>query len=286
MTLSHRALEPDNTFSQLLRPKIQANSPVLGRLGSLVVRLAITDSEKSAAQALRHQVFHSESNTEFEVNAKDTDRFDAYCDHLIVIDTELGGLLEPKIVGTYRLLREKQAALAGGFYSQAEFDVAGFASRMPGRRILELGRSCVLPKYRSRRAVELLWHGIWACSQQWSIDVLFGCASFRGTNAASHALPLSYLYHHARAPGDWQVKGHKKDRVDMDLMPVEAIQLRAAMSAMPPLIKGYLRVGALFGDSAVVDHDFGTTDVFVILPVEQIAPRYISHFGVDAERFA
>ncbi len=259
---------------------------VLGRLGSLIVRLARTADEIDAAQALRHRVFHTHSPANIDLYGRDTDRFDAYCEHLIVIDTMLNGPTASKIVGTYRLLREEQAELAGGFYSQNEFDIAGLAARMPARRILELGRSCVLPQYRTRRTVELLWQGIWACCRQWSIDIMCGCASFTGTNPAQHALALSYIHHHALAHDEWLVKGHAAKYVTMDLMPREAIHERLAFNAMPPLIKGYLRVGATFGDGAVVDHDFGTTDVFVILPVEHITPRYIAHFGVDAARFA
>lgn len=259
---------------------------VLGRLGSLIVRLARTADEIDAAQALRHRVFFKDTHGEIDMFGRDADRFDAFCDHLIVIDASLAGSTTSKIVGTYRLLREEQAALAGGFYSQSEFDIAGLAQRMPARRILELGRSCVLPQYRTRRTVELLWQGIWACCRQWSIDILCGCASFAGTNPAQHALALSYIHHHALAHDAWRIKGHAAKYVTMDLMPREAIHERSAFNAMPPLIKGYLRVGATFGDGAVVDYEFGTTDVFVILPVEHIAPRYIAHFGADAARFS
>jgi L-ornithine Nalpha-acyltransferase len=265
---------------------ISKRGDVLGRLGSLIVRLARTADEIDAAQALRHRVFFKDTHGDTDMFGRDVDQFDAFCDHLIVIDTLLAGSTTSKIVGTYRLLREEQAELAGGFYSQSEFDIAGLAKRMPARRILELGRSCVLPQYRTRRSVELLWQGIWACCRQWSIDILCGCASFAGTSPAKHALALSYLHHHALADETWLVKGHPSKSVTMDLMPHEAIHERLAFNAMPPLIKGYLRVGATFGDGAVVDHEFGTTDVFVILPVEQITPRYIAHFGVDATRFS
>ncbi len=286
MTLMRNEFEGVEIYVPPLEPAARARVDVLGRLGSLVVRLAKNAEEIDAAQALRHRVFHNGSFAVLDPHGRDTDRFDEYCDHLVVIDTALIGATASKIVGTYRLLREEQAALAGGFYSQDEFDIAGLAARMPARRILELGRSCVLPQYRTRRTLELLWQGIWACCRQWSVDIMCGCASFAGTNPALHALPLSYLHHYALADGDWLVKGHPARQVTMDLMPPEAISERFALNAMPPLIKGYLRVGAMFGDGAVVDHEFGTTDVFVILPVENIAPRYVAHFGVDARRFA
>jgi putative hemolysin len=284
MSLMRNEFEPVNPFLQHMEFGLRARGELLGRLGSLVVRLARTAEEIDAAQALRHRVFRANLSSNHDPYGRDADRFDAYCEHLIVVDTALDGTTASKIVGTYRLLREEQALQAGGFYSQSEFDVAGLASRMPSRRILELGRSCVLPQYRTRRTVELLWQGIWACCRQWSIDILCGCASFPGTNPALHALPLSYLHHHALASGEWLVKGHVTRQISMDLMPIEAISERLALNAMPPLIKGYLRVGAKFGEGAVVDHEFGTTDVFVVLPVEQITPRYIAHFSVDAVR--
>lgn len=286
MTLLRTENRQAEPFAPLLESRQCAHGDVLGRLGSLVVRLARNAEEIDAAQALRHRVFSINNRANSDHYGRDVDRFDAYCDHLVVIDTALGGAIGSRIVGTYRLLREEQALIAGGFYSQNEFDIAGLAARMPARRILELGRSCVLPHYRTRRTVELLWQGIWACCRQWSIDIMCGCASFPGTNPALHALPLSYLYHVALATGPWLVKGHASKHVNMDLMPSEAVNERFALLAMPPLIKGYLRVGAIFGDCAVVDHEFGTTDVFVVLPVEQITPRYLAHFSVDASRFA
>lgn len=282
MSVTHGEPNTLTPFAPPLPAGFDRRDAILGRIGSLVVRLAKNDDEIWAAQKIRHQIFHTTDRVDND--ARDADHFDAFCDHLIVIDTDQAGPVRSKIVGTYRLLRSEPAALAGGFYSQGEFDIAGFAARMPRRRILELGRSCVVPEYRSRRAVELLWQGILACCRLWSVDVLCGCASFAGTTPAIHALPLSYLHHFARAKGEWAVRGHKPNRITMDLMPSEAIHVRDALLAMPPLIKGYLRVGAFFGEEAVIDPIFGTTDVFVILPVEHIAPRYINHFSVDAAR--
>jgi putative hemolysin len=143
----------------------------------------------------------------------------------------------------------------------------------------------VLSQYRTKRTVELLWQGIWAYCRRWNIDLMCGCASFAGTVPALHALPLSFLHHHAKSDGIWSVKAHAERYVDMDMMPQEAVDLRAALNVMPPLIKGYLRLGAMFGEGAVIDHEFGTTDVFVILPVERISSRYIAHYGAEADRF-
>jgi L-ornithine Nalpha-acyltransferase len=268
------------------RAPADLNAPELGRIGLLTVRLATNAAEIEAAQRLRHRVFFQLSGDHCEsVNLLDNDEFDAHCNHLLVIDEGHNGPAHERIVGTYRLLREERASNAGGYYSERAFDVRSLVNRHPDRRFLELGRSCVLPQYRSKRTVELLWQGIWAYCQTHSIDVMFGCASFAGAVPAAHALALSFLHHHARAAGDWRVAAISEMRAPMDLMPVEAVAMREALVAMPPLVKGYLRLGAKFGDGAVVDREFGTTDVFVILRTEDIGAKYLNHFGPDAGRF-
>jgi L-ornithine Nalpha-acyltransferase len=261
--------------------------PSFGRLGFLTVRLAQNIAEVEVAQRLRHQVFFQSNGDQSDrAVLLDADQFDPHCDHLLVIDEACSGQANQGIVGTYRLLREERADAAGGYYSEHMFDVGALVTRHPARRFLELGRSCVLPEYRSKRTVELLWQGIWAYCQKHSIDVMFGCASFPGTVPARHALALSFLHHRLRAKDDWQVHATAATRVPMDLMPVEAIGLREALSAMPPLIKGYVRLGAKFGDGAVIDHEFGTTDVMVVLRTEEISERYLNHFGPDSARFS
>jgi L-ornithine Nalpha-acyltransferase len=257
----------------------------LGRIGCLTVRLAQTESEIEAALVLRYQVFFSDHGGSTS-ESRDADRFDDLCDHLLVFDESLPGPSQAQIVGTYRLLRQERSLLAGGFYSAAEYDVQALVARHGTRRFLELGRSCVLPQYRSKRTVELLWQGIWAYCHAHRIDVMFGCASFPGTIAARHAMPLSFLHHHALAEQEWRVRAVEGWGTPMDLMPPEAVDAKTAIAAMPPLIKGYLRLGARFGEHAVIDREFGSTDVFVILRTEEIAERYLGHYGPQATRFA
>ncbi|WP_423738577.1 GNAT family N-acetyltransferase [Chelativorans petroleitrophicus] len=267
-----------------------AEQTVLGRIGQLEVRLAREEEEIAAAQAVRFRVFHQELGARLPAitaqEERDADRFDAVCDHLLVIDTESAGPTEDRVVGTYRLLPQERAAMTGGFYSEDEFELNRLIERHHGRRFLELGRSCVLPAYRSRRTIELLWQGIWAYCRRYRFDVMTGCASFPGIVPAAHAQALSYLSHFCRAEEPWDVRAKAHRYACMDLMPPEGVDARAALSAMPPLIKGYLRLGARFGEGCVIDHDFGTTDVLVVLPVEMISQRYIAHYGAEAERFA
>lgn len=267
-----------------------ADARILGRIGTLVVRLAANSHEVRAAQALRYKVFVEEMGATLPAEAMrarlDFDHVDAYCDHVLVLDTALDGDPEDQIVGTYRLLQQKTARLHDGFYSQSEFDVDALVARNADKQFLELGRSCVLAQYRNRRTIELLWQGNWAYSLANGIDAMFGCASFPGGRAYAHALPLSFLNQVAAAEGDWQVAATDGRGVAMDMMPAEAIQPRAALAAMPPLIKGYLRLGAMTSRQAVVDPAFGTTDILVVLPVRQISGRYVNHYGSDAGRFA
>nr|WP_246683893.1 GNAT family N-acyltransferase [Labrys sp. KNU-23] len=265
----------------------------LGRIGSLEVRLAVTARDVKKAQKLRYQVFYEEMaaipNALSLISRRDRDDYDTLCDHLLVIDhdapTKLG---KPggRVVGTYRLLRQDVAERHGGFYSTAEYAIEPLIAAHPGRRFLELGRSCVLPAYRNKRTVELLWHGIWTYVLHHKIDVMLGCASLEGTDPSRLALPLAFLHHHAAAEGEWRVKAVPERYVSMNRIAKEGIDVKQALHALPPLIKGYLRLGATFGDGAVVDHQFGTTDVLVVLPIEKISARYVDHFGAGAERHA
>jgi putative hemolysin len=254
------------------------------------VRLARNSAEIAAAQEVRYRVFYDELGARkhelHSMERRDADRFDAICDHLLVFDNALPGPDHRRIVGTYRLLRQEAAAAAGGFYSDEEFELNKLISRHPGQRFLELGRSCVLPEYRSKRTIEVLWQGIWAYITHYKIGVMTGCASFHGTVPAAHAEALSYLAQNCRASSDWDVRAVAGRYCAMDLIPGEAISMKSALSSMPPLVKGYLRVGAKIGDGCVIDHQFGTVDVFIVMPVKEIAARYITYYSGEAERFA
>jgi len=273
-------------FSRFQPPKIY------GRCGSLLeVRLARKKSEIRRAQRLRYKVFYEEMSAIpgalALLSRRDEDAFDPIFDHLLVIDhgNTNGGRRwrRSKVVGTYRMLRQEVADLYDGFYTQGEYDIASLLLAKPDNSFMELGRSCVLKPYRNKRTLELLWQGVWSYVREHGADVMIGCASFAGTDPAAHALALSFLHHTALAPEEWRVRAHEHLRVDMNMMPREAVNARAALKALPPLIKGYLRVGAYVGEGAVIDHQFGTTDVFIIVPVEAIKSRYFAHFGAPDE---
>jgi len=182
-------------------------NPALGRLGSLEVRLATTPKEVRRAQRLRFKVFHKEMSAAASgaslLHRRDLDEYDAVCDHLLVVDNDVEKNAfrptKPKVVGTYRLLRQEVADRHFGFYAAGEFDIAPLIAANPRLRFMELGRSCVLRPYRNKRTVELLWHGIWAYVLHHRIDAMIGCASLEGTDPKSLALPLSFLHHFAAA---------------------------------------------------------------------------------------
>ena len=267
-------------------------APTLGRIGALEVRLAQTKSDVKRAQKLRYKVFYKDGSAIADaatmIAQRDKDAFDKICDHLMVIDHAAKPSISGKqpVVGTYRLLRQDVAERHGGFYTGDEFDISGLMERQPGLKFLELGRSCVLPPYRTKRTVELLWHGVWSYVRRHNLDVMIGCASFEGTDPDRLALPLSFLHHFARAPEGWRASARASRRVEMNRVAKDDIDAKAALRMLPPLIKGYLRVGAFVGDGAVIDHQFGTTDVLIVMPVSAISGRYLDHFGADATRHA
>jgi len=280
------------------RPALRQTRPqrIYGQIGGLKVRLACTPADVRLAQRLRYDVFYREMSAMPTITAqfrqRDEDPYDAVCDHLLVVDdvpTAVPGATwssgrRPRVVGTYRVLRQEIAQRTLGFYTQGEYDIAPLiAARSPGYRFMELGRSCVLKPYRNKRTVELLWHGLWTYVREHKVDVMIGCASFEGTDPETHAMALSFLHHHALAPPEWRVRAHDHLHVAMDRVPRDKVAAKSALKALPPLIKGYLRLGAFVGDGAVIDRQFGTTDVLICLPVEKIASRYFDHFGKPDE---
>jgi L-ornithine Nalpha-acyltransferase len=259
--------------------------PVLAVSGALEVRLAETDGEVEASQRLRYHVFYEEMTATpseaMRAVGRDFDRFDAVCDHLLVVDRSAhddDG--QPLVVGSYRLIRDVDAARAGGFYNDAEYDLQPMLKGLdPGAKLLELGRACIVKQYRAKpMTMQLLWRGVMVYLARFEIDLMFGCASFAGTDPNALALPLSYLHHFHLAPPEICVRARPGLYISMDLLPKEAIDPKEAIRTLPPLLKGYLRAGAMIGDGAVIDPQFGSVDVFIYFPVSKIDARYRSRF--------
>ncbi|MDX1974401.1 MAG: GNAT family N-acyltransferase [Rickettsiales bacterium] len=256
----------------------------LGELkaGSLQVFIASRAEDIEEAQKLRYRVFVEEMGAkptpEMAVQKRDFDAFDQACDHLLVVDHQAEGGY--KIVGTYRLLRRDTMKKIGRFYSASEYDISAIVN-YPGE-IMEVGRSCVDVNYRNRAVMQLLWRGIGSYVAHFHIALMFGCASFNGTDPKQHALALSYLHHYHRAPEALCPVALKEHYVEMNLMPKESFDPKEAFGLLPPLIKGYLRLSGYIGAGAYIDHDYNTTDVSIVVKTDRVTEKYAQRYGKES----
>jgi putative hemolysin len=252
------------------------------RVSNLEVRLATGPEEIEAAMALRYRVFYDEMaakpTPEIEARKLDFDRYDDVCDHLLVIDNDKVGVVD-QVVGTYRLIRRAAAAKVGRFYSEDEYDI-GQLKEYPGE-ILELGRSCVDTNYRTRGTMQLLWKGIADYVWKYDVALMFGCASLPGTDPSAHAAALTYLYHYHLAPPGLRARAVPERFVEMRQRDVAEINPKRALAELPPLIKGYLRLGGFVGDGAVIDYQFNTTDVLILVKTGWVTEKYREHFSIE-----
>jgi L-ornithine Nalpha-acyltransferase len=235
---------------------------------TFAVRLARDEGDLLAAQRLRYRVFVQELGGDGPLVDHDLglerDQFDAAFDHLLLIDPLLPDA--DQVVGVYRLMHDEGARRLGQFYSEDEYDLT--VLRQSGRKLLELGRSCLHPAYRGGTAMYHLWHGLADYIAQHEIEVLFGVASFHGRDPQALAQPLSYLHRHHLAPPELRVRA--RSFAPMDLLPATAINRRQAMLETPALIKAYLRLGGMVGDGAFVDRAFNTVDVCLVMDIARM----------------
>lgn len=240
------------------------------------LRLAKDARDLRAAQRLRYRVFVQElggSGPLVDHAAQiEQDEFDPYFDHLLLIDPTRDTDALEDVVGVYRLLPSDRLALSGRFYSESEYDLT--ALKTSGRRLLELGRSCVHPDYRGGTAMFHLWNALAEYVLDRQIEVLFGVASFHGTDIAALAQPLAYLHHHHLAPPALRVVARPEHAQAMDLIPVAQLDRKAAMAGTPALIKAYLRLGGFVGQGAWLDHAFNTTDVCLVMDTEKMSAKH------------
>jgi L-ornithine Nalpha-acyltransferase len=267
---------------------LDTRTMILAQRNGLTVRLATQPEDIRAAQRLRYRVFYEElgaiADAAQHSSRRDTDRFDDYCDHLLVVqdaaaDEDETAVAGGRLVGTYRLLRQDVAAQNGGFYSQDEFDLEPLLQRHANLKFLEVGRSCVAPGFRDKPVAELLWQGIWNYVRFHKLDVMLGCASLPGTDVDALADELTFLANVSPPPTSWQVDAQAKRAVAMQRKSIDQVDQRAVLKALPTLVKAYLRLGCYIGNGAVTDHQFNTTDVLIVLPVAAINPRYFNHYG-------
>jgi putative hemolysin len=262
-----------------------ASSGPLGeiRSGNLGVRIAALPTEIDAVQALRYRVFYQELGARPDAvtaaSRRDCDMYDTVADHLLVVDHSLGEGAE-NVVGTYRLIQREAAERIGHFYSSDEYDIACIEA-IHGR-ILELGRSCVDDGYRNRAVMQLLWRGIAAYVFQNKIELMFGCASLPGIDPDAVAIELTYLYYNHLAPAAIRPRALPHRYIEMRRLDRDEVDVRAALNKLPPLVKGYLRLGGFVGDGAVIDPQFNTTDVAVVVQTDLVTDKYYKHYERQA----
>ena len=240
------------------------------------LRLAQTDRDLRAAQRLRYRVFVQELGGDGplvdHVAGLERDDFDPIFDHLILVDPRRNADAMEDVVGVYRLLPGEKLAGTAKFYSESEYDLTALKSS--GRRLLELGRSCVHKDYRGSTAMFHLWNGLAGYVADHQIEVLFGVASFHGTDVQALAQPLAYLHHHHLAPEPLRVRARAQQFQAMDVLPLEKLDRKLAMLGTPALIKAYLRLGGFVGEGAWIDHAFNTTDVCLVMDTGRMSAKH------------
>lgn len=249
---------------------LQVDSRIRPETGNrLTVSLAASRWEVLEAQRLRFKIFAEEMGARLPSRdlGLDRDRYDPYCEHLLVREEDAG-----EVIGTYRILTSDQAERAGGFYSEEEFDLTRLQHLRS--RTVEVGRSCVHPDYRNGATIALLWSGLARFILSRGYEYVIGCASMGmadgGNNAASIYNSVRQI---AMSPSEYRVFPRHP-------LPLKAFD--ASMPAtVPPLIKGYLRLGAYVCGEPAWDPDFNTADLMVLLPLSRIDKRYARHFLRD-----
>ena len=248
---------------------------------NLIIKLAETSAEIKKAQSLRYSVFYKEKNAKADLSKKilrrDFDKVDRFADHLIVIDKNISSL-QNNIIGTYRLIRGDLANQYGGFYTSTEFDLSNIFQTYKNNQILELGRSCIHKKYRNGTTVNLLWKAIANYVSIYDIKILLGCVSFPGTNVMDFSDELGYLKRNHSLQSELSVKS-----LDVNIYPINNSKNKNVSDLklfikLPPLIKGYLRVGGKVSESYFVDYDFNTIDLCVVVQTNDINNKYKKKF--------
>ena len=250
----------------------------MSRGHAIEVRLARSPAEVEAAQRLRYEVFVREWGAQVGANGRDADEYDALMDHLVVLDHAAGG----RIVGTYRLLRPERLGGSGVFYSSHEFDLEPLLAS--GQRLLELGRSCVLREYRNLPVLQKLWEAIAAYVAEHRIELMFGCASLRGTDPQAVREQLAFLHHWHLAPAALRPRALADRRTPLETMDRDSVDPVRALRALEPMVRGYMRAGAWVGEGAWLDLDFNAIDVCIVMPTARLRPRHRGHLERAIQR--
>jgi putative hemolysin len=269
-----------------LGPKAKLG-PSLVRSGALEARLATSKKEVSQAQRLRYRVFFEEGGAipgpVQRLTRRDVCTFDGVSDHLIVVDWTLPGKDgSPRCVGVYRMLRQDTAQRNFGFYSSVEFDVESLIARHARTQFLEVGRACIAETHRGGRVLSLLWRALWAYARHHNMGAMFGCASLPPADLGARTAAIRCLVSRGGDPA-WHATPRAERATTLpENDSARALDARCLIHGLPALVKGYWRLGATFSPTPVIDPHFGTVDLFVVLPLYAVEPRYLHHFDVEA----
>lgn len=231
--------------------------------GNIEARLIRNQEELTEAMRLRYRALilaynHKNANE----TGLDYDPIDDYCDHLIAIDTNIN-----RIIGTYRLIRKEHVDT---FITENEYDITAIKKY----NLLEISRAVVDDAYRNGSAIGLLWRSIIQYAKYYHSDFMIGTASFYGLDPEPYAHGFSYLYHYHLSPSD--ILCHAKEpKIPLGLLEKNDINIQLAKQQLPPLVKGYLRLGCTIGDGIYVDEAFNSIDVLIVLEIKAIDPRYL-----------
>ena len=240
------------------------------------IKIAESNLEIKKAQSLRYKIFFREKKIKKKnlksLLQRDFDFYDKMSDHLIIVDNNR--TVKDNVIGTYRLLRGNCAKLYKGFYTEQEFDISNLKKNFSNKTILELGRSCVHPEYRTGIILKLLWQGISKYIKIYKIKILIGCASFNGTNPNKFKDQFSLLYDTYRLPRNYDVKSLQDNKISF----TKNIDNINILNKLPPLIKGYLRAGGMVSKNFYIDTEFETIDFCVIMLTNKIVSRYQNKF--------
>ncbi len=243
---------------------------------NFTIKIAVSKFEIKKAQSLRYKVFFKEKNIKKQtfksLFQRDFDFYDKISDHLIIIDNNLD--IKENVIGTYRLLRGSCAKMYKGFCTEKEFDISTLKKKFSCKNMLELGRSCVHPEYRSGIIIKLLWEGLANYIRNYKIKILIGCASFHGTNPTKYKDEFSLLYERYRLPSNYEVKSLQDNYIFL----IKNLDCDTILKKLPPLIKGYLKAGGMVSKDYYIDAEFETIDFCVIMLIDKIESRYKNKF--------
>lgn len=246
------------------------------RVNNVFLKLAETPEELVQVKILRHYCFFEEPKGVSEPSgALDQDEFDENCEHMLVMD-DSEDVDNPKVVGTYRLLRRDAVKQTNKFYTETEFDISKLKAL--DCNLLELGRSCIHPAYRDGKVIQLLWKGLGTYLAHYKISYMFGCASFHGNDVSELNDSLSYLMSKYKAPEDICPVALDSCKVEVDLKSEDDIDRKDVFVKLPALLKGYIRAGCMVGEGAVKDEYCNTIDVCILMDTSKIAKKYSQRF--------